>query len=142
MVRSSEAMAGCKGTDSCRCFFDVTEQRFLHIEVEMPEGFINSRRTPTCCRGSSFGWLFMLQRGPLLLLLNPLTALIKGRKRGEKEPWRRKKELLGKKKSHRRQELAVSPAPGVTERSDFGYELRKLCLMSYEFGNWIVVDKV
>ncbi|CAL1403738.1 unnamed protein product [Linum trigynum] len=74
MIRSSEAMAGCKGTDSCRCFFDVTEQRFHHIEVEMPEGFINSRRTPTCCRGSSFGWLFMLQRGPSLLLLNPLTG--------------------------------------------------------------------
>ncbi|CAI0459645.1 unnamed protein product [Linum tenue] len=62
---NSATMLGCKGTHTCRCFYDLMEQQFHHIEL--PQGLNKT------CRGSAFGWMFMMDRTPSLLLLNPLT---------------------------------------------------------------------
>ncbi|CAI0450188.1 unnamed protein product, partial [Linum tenue] len=59
--------SGCKGSDICRRFFDVAEQKFHHIEL--PQGL-----DKTTCRGSAFGWVLTLQRTPFMFLLNPLTG--------------------------------------------------------------------
>ncbi|CAL1405110.1 unnamed protein product [Linum trigynum] len=49
----------------CRLFLDMAGNRYHHIDFV--EGF-----EKIYCRGSAFGWLFMLQHIPLLL--NPLTG--------------------------------------------------------------------
>ncbi|CAL1391068.1 unnamed protein product [Linum trigynum] len=66
-ANSMMAAEGCKGSDSCRRFFDVAEQKFHHIEL--PQVL-----DKTTCRGSAFGWVLTLQRTPLMFLLNPLTG--------------------------------------------------------------------
>ncbi|CAL1409263.1 unnamed protein product [Linum trigynum] len=62
---SQSARVGCKGTDSCRCFYDLEEQTFRHIEL--PQSI-----DKTCC-GSAFGWVFMKEKLPSVMLLNPLS---------------------------------------------------------------------
>ncbi|CAL1400274.1 unnamed protein product [Linum trigynum] len=63
---AASARVGCTtSTDCCRCFYDVEEQQFHHIES--PQGLNKT------CRGSDFGWVFMMESSPSLSLLNPIT---------------------------------------------------------------------
>ncbi|CAL1403916.1 unnamed protein product [Linum trigynum] len=57
---------GCKGSETCRCFFDVVLHQFHHIE------FPRHLRNKTC-RGSTMGWLFMVGDTPDMSLFNPVT---------------------------------------------------------------------
>ncbi|CAL1351964.1 unnamed protein product [Linum trigynum] len=59
------AAVGCKNTEYCRCLYDLEEKRFQHIEL--PQGLNKTGR------GSAFGWLFMMESSPSLVLLNPFT---------------------------------------------------------------------
>ncbi|CAL1403914.1 unnamed protein product [Linum trigynum] len=57
---------GCKGSETCRCFFDVVLHQFHHIE------FPGHLRNKTCC-GSTMGWLCMVGDTPAMSLFNPVT---------------------------------------------------------------------
>ncbi|CAI0451712.1 unnamed protein product [Linum tenue] len=57
-----QQLEGCQ----CRLFLDLVHNQYHHIDFV--EGLERSS-----CRGSAFGWLFMLQL-PVPLLLNPLTG--------------------------------------------------------------------
>ncbi|CAL1403913.1 unnamed protein product [Linum trigynum] len=48
---------GCKGSETCRCFFDVVLHQFHHIEF--PRHLCNKT-----CRGSTMGWLCMVGDTP------------------------------------------------------------------------------
>ncbi|CAI0462592.1 unnamed protein product [Linum tenue] len=59
-------MLGCKGSKNCRCFYDVALHRFHHIEF--PPGLQDKSY-----RGSTMGWLCIVDKTPGISLLNPLT---------------------------------------------------------------------
>ncbi|CAL1410293.1 unnamed protein product [Linum trigynum] len=59
-------MTGCKGSENCRCFYNVALHQFHHIEF--PQGLQGKRY-----RGSTKGWLCIVDKAPGISLLNPLT---------------------------------------------------------------------
>ncbi|CAL1386337.1 unnamed protein product [Linum trigynum] len=56
---------GAGDNSCCRLFMDVARSQYHHLDFEQALKQAN-------CRGSAFGWLFMLQRIPVLF--NPLTG--------------------------------------------------------------------
>ncbi|CAL1397598.1 unnamed protein product [Linum trigynum] len=69
MLRQSAAapwlLCRADGDKDTRCY-DVAEQQFHDDHVDFP--------VDKTCRGSAFGWLFMVQQTPPVFLLNPLTG--------------------------------------------------------------------
>ncbi|CAI0557808.1 unnamed protein product [Linum tenue] len=59
-------VTGCKGSENCRCFYNVALHQFHHIEF--PQGLQGKRY-----RGSTMGWLCIVDKTPSISLLNPLT---------------------------------------------------------------------
>ncbi|CAL1358270.1 unnamed protein product [Linum trigynum] len=58
------------GSDRYCCFYDVANRRFHHIHG----GGGGGNPSVVVCRGSAFGWLFMVHQIPSIFLLNPLTG--------------------------------------------------------------------